>query len=310
MQREKNAEFVLRTLRETNWEFQNLIIWKKRTSAVPVKGKYGKQYQVIVYATKGDRAKTFHRLRINPPSPAHFKVPRENGIFVTDVWDDIRELTSGYFAGDEALRTDDGERFHKQQAPLALRNHRIVCPLDPWTNKGKKWLLDDNNITDPTLQFLLQENDEAIEFLNKKIDLVTSRMKSAVANDEGVKQLLEQPGIGIITAITMRAIIGHFDRFRTGKQLAHFAGVSPRNHSSAGKTTTGGLIKAGDELLRKILIEAAHRLKRHDKKWKAMAERLRANGKPGSVIAAAVANRWVRWLFRQMVDPNRLTAAA
>src|SRR5215469_10435264 len=37
MQREKNTEFVLRTLRKTGWEFQNLIIWKKRTSAVPVK---------------------------------------------------------------------------------------------------------------------------------------------------------------------------------------------------------------------------------------------------------------------------------
>jgi len=143
MQREKNVEFVLQTLRETGWEFQNLIIWRKRTSAVPVKGKYGKQYQVIVYATKGERAKTFHRLRINPPCPAHFKVPRENGIFVTDVWDDIRELTSGYFAGDEALRNDNGERFHKQQAPLALLLRMILTStnvgdtvLDPFAGTG------------------------------------------------------------------------------------------------------------------------------------------------------------------------------
>jgi DNA modification methylase len=120
MQREKNTEFVLRVLRETGWAFQNLIIWKKRTSAVPVKGKYGKQFQTIAYATKGCRAKTFHRLRINPELPARYKYERENGIFVTDVWEDIKELTSGYFAGDEALRTETGERFHKQQAPLAL----------------------------------------------------------------------------------------------------------------------------------------------------------------------------------------------
>lgn len=45
---------------------------------------------------------------------------RTNGVYVTDVWDDIRELTSGYFAGAEPVRTIDGERFHKQQAPLAL----------------------------------------------------------------------------------------------------------------------------------------------------------------------------------------------
>ena len=35
MQREKNSEQVLRVLRETGWTLQNLIIWKKMTSAVP-----------------------------------------------------------------------------------------------------------------------------------------------------------------------------------------------------------------------------------------------------------------------------------
>jgi DNA modification methylase len=143
MQRKKNTEFVLRTLRETGWSFQNLIIWKKRTSAVPVNGKYGKQYQIIAYAVKGKRAKTFHRLRIDPELPANYKFQRENGVFVTDVWDDIRELTSGYFAGDEALRTDNGERFHKQQTSLALLLRLILTStntgdtiLDPFAGTG------------------------------------------------------------------------------------------------------------------------------------------------------------------------------
>lgn len=143
MQREKNTEFVLQTLRETGWQFQNLIIWKKRTSAVPVKGKYSKQYQIIAYATKGERAKTFHRLRINPELPSNYKFKRDNGIFVTDVWDDIRELTSGYFAGNEAIRTEDGTRFHKQQAPLSLLLRIILSSsnvgdniLDPFAGTG------------------------------------------------------------------------------------------------------------------------------------------------------------------------------
>ena len=46
--------------------------------------------------------------------------------------------------------------------------------------------------------------------------------------------------IGMITAITMRALIGRFDRFHTGKQLINFCAVTPRNNSSGGKTTTGG----------------------------------------------------------------------
>jgi transposase len=185
-----------------------------------------------------------------------------------------------------------------------LRQHRIKCPHNPWTIDGKEWLCDANNITDPILLFQLKDYYDMVELFDKKIDMVTSLMKSHVADDHVVKLLLKQSGIGIITAITMRAIIGQFDRFRTGKQLAHFCGVCPRNDSSAGKTTTGGLVKAGDELLRQVLIEAAHRLIRYDAHWKSMADRLLASGKKKCVVVAAVANRWVRKLYRQMCDPT------
>ncbi|MEW6086234.1 MAG: site-specific DNA-methyltransferase [Chloroflexota bacterium] len=131
MQREKNTEEVLRCLRESGWTLQNLIIWKKKTSAVPVASKFGKHYQIIAYATKGDKARVFNRLRISPPLPANYKFERENGVFVTDVWDDIRELTSGYFAGDEAIREKNGERFHKQQSPIALLLRIILSSTQP-----------------------------------------------------------------------------------------------------------------------------------------------------------------------------------
>jgi DNA modification methylase len=174
MQREKNTEFVLRTLRESGWEFQNLIIWKKRTSAVPVKGKYGKQFQIIVYAAKGGRAKTFHRLRIDPELPANYKYQRENGVFVTDVWEDIRELTSDYFAGDEALRTDSGERFHKQQAPLALLLRMILTStnvgdtvLDPFAGTG----------TTSVVALQTQRNSISIEIDPNNVECIRNRLK-------------------------------------------------------------------------------------------------------------------------------------
>jgi len=143
MQREKNTEQVLSCLRETGWTLQNLIIWKKKTSAVPVPNKFGKHYQILAYATKGDKARVFNRLRISPPLPANYKFERENGIYVTDVWDDIRELTSGYFAGDEAIRDKNGERFHKQQSPIALLLRIILSSsqigdtvFDPFAGTG------------------------------------------------------------------------------------------------------------------------------------------------------------------------------
>ncbi|MGD1045597.1 MAG: site-specific DNA-methyltransferase [Bacteroidota bacterium] len=143
MQREKKTESVLQCLRKTGWTFQNLIIWKKKTSAVPGINRYGKHYQIIAFATKGDRPRVFNRLRIDPPLPQGYKIERENGLYVTDVWDDIRELTSGYFANDEALRDTEGNRLHKQQTPLQPLVRIILSStkpndsiLDPFTGTG------------------------------------------------------------------------------------------------------------------------------------------------------------------------------
>lgn len=142
MQREKNTHHVIQVLEEAGWEFQNLIVWKKLTSAVPGIHRYGKSYQIIVFATKGQRPLVFNRLRIQKRLPVGYK-PHENGVFLTDVWDDIRELTSGYFAGTEVLRDEKGERTHKQQSPNALLLRILLSStmpgmrvLDPFAGSG------------------------------------------------------------------------------------------------------------------------------------------------------------------------------
>jgi len=214
----------------------------------------------------------------------------------------IRELR-------ELVRYRHGLVEQRTQAKLRLRanlrHHRINCPHSPWTIPWKKWLSDKKNISSSTLQFLLQEHFDTIEYFDKKIATATERMTTHVADDAVVKKLLQQPGIGIITAITLRAMIGHFNRFRTSKQLAHFCAVCPRNDSTGGKTTTGGLIKAGDEILRQVLIEAAHRLRRYDPHWQEMSKRLQEKGKKTCVIIAAIANRWIRKLFHEMQEPTQ-----
>ena len=49
-----------------------------------------------------------------------------------------------------------------------------------------------------------------------------------------------------------------------------------------------------------LVIEAAHRLIRCEERWTALAAKLSSRGKPAGVVIAAVANRWIRWLFHQM----------
>lgn len=157
MQREKNTQFVLAALEKAGWHLHNLIIWKKMTSAVPCINKFSKSYQVIAYATKGKRPQTFHKLKISPPIPANYKYERNGGIYITDVWDDIRELTAGYFASAEAIRNDDHSRFHKQQAPIALLLRIILS-----SSKVGDLILDPFAGTGTTLVTALQLNRDSI----------------------------------------------------------------------------------------------------------------------------------------------------
>ncbi len=174
MQREKNTENVLRCLRESNWTFQNLIIWKKKTSAVPGINRFGKHYQVIGFATKGEKPRVFNRLRISPPLPPNYKYERDNGVFVTDVWDDIRELTSGYFAGNEAIRNGNGERLHKQQSPISLLLRIVLSSskvgdtvFDPFAGTG----------TTLVVAHQLQRNSLGIEIDPKNAECIKGRLK-------------------------------------------------------------------------------------------------------------------------------------
>ena len=183
MQREKNTEYVLRTLRETGWTFQNLIAWNKLTSAIPSKYRFSKKYQIIAYCTKGSTPLTFNSLRYEPPLLAMHEYERETGIYVTDIWDDIRELTSGFFAGDEAIRTKDGEiftkngdRFHKQQSPKELLTRIILSSskvgdfiLDPFAGTGVTAIvskqLNRNSIS-------IELDPRNVELINKRLDMM------------------------------------------------------------------------------------------------------------------------------------------
>ncbi len=187
-----------------------------------------------------------------------------------------------------------------------LREHRLRRPGSAWTRAWMHWV--ENTAPLPAQsRWLMSQHLRHLCALRPEITAVEKRLRQVTKRDAVVSRLLQHKGIGPVTAWTIRAEIGRFDRFRSGKQLSKFCGLSPRNKSTDRRTTTAGLIETGNRELRAILIEAAHRLARHDPRWQQLAKSLRGEGKPGSVIAAAVANRWMRWLYHQM-QPTAQTA--
>lgn len=196
----------------------------------------------------------------------------------------------------------------KLQIGATLREARQKPPADlnAWTKAWLTWLTD-TAVLSPNARLITSRRLARLAALAKELRSVERLLAQQTRQDPLVRKLLTLPGIGLVTAVTIRAEIGRFDRFRTGKQLARFCGLSPRNASSGQRQADAGLIKAGNPQLRTVLVEAAHRLIRYDERWTKLAGQLRLRGKPMSVTTAAIANRWVRWLFHQL-QPQQLAA--
>lgn len=194
-------------------------------------------------------------------------------------------------------------RSVKLRVRALLRDARAKGPdgVSPWTIAWQTWAKTAPELGE-TSRWIMCEHFGEITLLNLKIRNVEKRLLSVTSADAVVHRLLEQPGIGPVTAVTLRAEIGRFDRFRSGKQLARFCALTPRNASSGSRQADAGLVKAGNRELRRVLIQAALRLKRLDDYWVCFAGRLKARGKPPNVITAAVANRWIRGLYYKMCE--------
>jgi transposase len=89
-----------------------------------------------------------------------------------------------------------------------------------------------------------------------------------------VPYLLQLPGIGLITAMTILSAIGQIERFPTAKKLVGYAGLGAKVHPSGQTHRTGGITKQGRRELRRVLIEAAWTAVRYDQHWHEQFERL------------------------------------
>lgn len=189
----------------------------------------------------------------------------------------------------------------KLQIGALLREERQIYRSGRgWTRKWKAWLTQEAQLSEQG-RWVIERQMERLAGVHKEIQLIEDRLTALTRTDPLVQALLEQDGIGPVTAWMLRACIGRFDRFRTGKQLARFCGLTPRNASSGERQADAGLIQAGNGDLRATIIEAAQRLIRSKTHWGHYGRGLIERGKPYSVAVAAVGNRWMRWLFHQML---------
>lgn len=232
--------------------------------------------------------------------------------YLPRVWLPPKEIRDLRRLGRYRQQLVEQRRDVKLRIRAMLREERIASAREAgnvWTKAWLAWLKSTESLKGHS-RWVMDQHLEDLERLVSKVRDVERRMEEATTNDPVVQKLREMKGVGLVTAVVMRSEIGSFDRFACGKQLARYCAVTPKNASSGKRQADGGLVKAGNLTLRTMLIETAHRLARFQPTWKQMKESLKKRGKPASVAAAAVANRWIRKLYWEMRQLEQQSLAA
>lgn len=248
-----------------------------------------------------------HRMKQNPDKTdyqdAHLLADLVRVGYLPKVWlvpEPIRELRRLVRYREELVSQ---RRQAKQRIRAILRDARQKpsVAIKPWTKAWWVWLAQVAQLG-PQSRWVMERQKEEVERKTQDIRTVEKRLEEVTRDDGVVHKLMAQEGVGPVTAWTLRAEIGQFERFHNGKQLARYCGVSPCNASSGQKKGDAGMIKAASRTLRTVLIETAHRLTRLEPRWAQYKSKKKAEGKSGSIIAGAVANRWIRKLYYVMTD--------
>jgi transposase len=110
---------------------------------------------------------------------------------------------------------------------------------------------------------LIDQLIDHLKWLDQQIQAIETQIKTWHKNNADSQRLAEIPGIGVTIATALIAMIGDARNFKSGRELAAWIGLVPRQHSTGGKQTLLGISKRGDAYLRKQMIHGARSLAYH-----------------------------------------------
>ena len=244
---------------------------------------------------KRDAVKIAKCLAYNTYSAVHIPTKEDS---------DVKEYIRMRDAHKEALKKV------KQQILAFCTRHglRFSEGKSYWTQKHLSWLktlkIDglQREILNEYLATYMQDTDK-IERFDKRIAELAQGEKYA----QKVKMLSCMIGIRTHTALALIAETGDFRRFKKAEQYAAFLGLVPGEHSSGDGQNRLGITKAGNNHLRRLLVEAAQCYSRGKVGYKSKGLKVRQYGNPAEIIAYAdkANDRLRRKYYRMVMTMNK-----
>jgi len=187
----------------------------------------------------------------------------------------------------ESVKGDQKRIQHRLSKFLLRRGIRWVQGRKMWTRAHREWLhgrrlehVADQDILDDHL-LALEQNEGRLTALDEKL----AHGSTEEPYTEPVAWLRCFRGIDTLTALSVVVKIHDWRRFPSPRALMAYLGMVPSESSSGGKTQRGGLTKAGNRRVRRLLIESAWHYRHRPSVGYRLAKR-RA-GQPAEIIAIA-----------------------
>jgi transposase len=141
--------------------------------------------------------------------------------------------------------------------------------------------------------------------LKPKLRRIDAQLLAWHRQNELSRRLAQVPAIGPIGAVLLAMKVPNPRTFRTGRDFAAWLGLTPKDHSTAGKQRLGVITRAGDEALRSTLVSGAtaviqqvSKARGNPSPWLiALIKR-----KPPKLAAVALANKTARIAWKLMVS--------
>ena len=195
----------------------------------------------------------------------------------------------------------------KEEVDGLLRELGLFIPVGPRQVVPLVWayIEDADSALPDSLRPVFAEACQEIRDIEARIKLVEGKLKVLADQLPPVAYLLTIPGIGLLTATALVAFIGDVRRFPSGRHLASYLGLTPREYSSGLKRYLGRISKRGDGYLRTLLIHGARSVLLHARKrqpdrlrqWAHKLERTHVHNKAAVAVANKLARiAWAVWI--------------
>jgi len=204
-------------------------------------------------------------------------------------------------------RTQLSNAIRGYAAEFGLVTAKGLAKIDPLLAR----IASDDTVPALAKEMFALQGEEYLA-LASRLDRIEKRLMRSHRQNETSKRLAEIPSIGPIGAMLLSAKVANANAFRSGRDFAAWIGLTPKNHSTAGKTRLSVITRAGDEMLRRVLVVGAtaviQRVRRGQSRGSAWLTQL-LKRKPPKLVAIALANKTARIAWKLMVTGERYDAA-